>query len=46
MMKKPGITFIPGKMIQEAREKITFTRVKDPNEAKGGTPDSESPDEI
>ncbi|WP_287619755.1 HU family DNA-binding protein [Parabacteroides sp.] len=46
MMKKPSISFIPGKMIQEAREKISFTRVKDPDETKADTPDTESPDEV
>lgn len=45
MMKKPGILFTPGRKLQEARENVTFLRVKDTDEiAEGG--DSESPDEI
>lgn len=45
MMKKPGILFIAGKLIQEIRDKISFTRVKDANETDNAS-DSESPDEI
>lgn len=44
MMKKPGLMFTPGKLLQKMRDAMTFLRVKDPNEEN--TPDSESPDEI
>ena len=44
MMKKPGLMFTPGKLLQKTRDAMTFLRVKDPNEEN--TPDSESPDEI
>ncbi|CUQ49561.1 HU family DNA-binding protein [Parabacteroides distasonis] len=43
MMKKPGIMFTPGRKLQEARDNMTFARVKEPNET---TSDTESPDEI
>ncbi|WP_455624213.1 HU family DNA-binding protein [Parabacteroides sp.] len=44
MMKKPGLVFTPGKLLQRMRDDVTFLRVKDPNEETTG--DSESPDEI
>lgn len=44
MMRKPGLMFTPGKLLQKMRDAMTFLRVKDPNEEN--TPDSESPDEI
>ncbi|WP_455623149.1 HU family DNA-binding protein [Parabacteroides sp.] len=44
MMKKPGMVFTPGKLLQKMRDDATFLRVKDPDEETTG--DSESPDEI
>ena len=44
MMKKPGLMFTPGKLLQKMRDDTTFQRMKDPNEEN--TSDSESPDEI
>ncbi|WP_075555636.1 HU family DNA-binding protein [Parabacteroides timonensis] len=44
MMRKPGLVFTPGKLLQDMRENVTFLRVKDPDEEAAG--DSESPDEI
>ncbi|WP_455634291.1 HU family DNA-binding protein [Parabacteroides sp.] len=44
MMKKPGLVFTPGKLLQRMRDDVTFLRIKDPNEETTG--DSESPDEI
>lgn len=44
MMKKPGLMFTPGRLLQEMRGNTTFQRVKDPNETTTG--DSESPGEI
>lgn len=46
MMKKPGLMFTPGKLLQKMRDDTTFVRVKDPNEATPDGGDSESPDEI
>ncbi len=39
MMKKPVIMFTPGKKLQEARENMTFLRVKETSEGgESGTP--------
>lgn len=44
MMKKPGLVFTPGKLLQRMRDDATFSRVSDPN--GGDTDDSDSPGEI
>ena len=43
IISRPGIMFTPGRKLQEARDNMTFARVKEPNET---TSDTESPDEI
>ena len=44
MMKKPGLVFTPGKLLQKMRAETTFSRVKDPEEKTPG--EGDSPDEI
>ncbi|MBP3519376.1 MAG: HU family DNA-binding protein [Parabacteroides sp.] len=36
MMKRPSISFIPGKVLQNVRTSMTFTRVKDEEEKTSG----------
>lgn len=47
MMKKPSISFIPGKVMQAVRGAMTFTRVKkDEAEAGGGGGEDDRPGEL
>ena len=36
MMKRPSVSFLPGKVIQDVRNKMTFTRVKKEVGKEGG----------
>lgn len=47
MMKRPSISFIPGKVMQAVRSAMTFTRVKSEDETSGGgTGEEERPGEL
>lgn len=43
MMKKPKVQYIPGKLLQEARESVTFERVKGKEEKTPGIGDDDRP---
>ena len=44
MMKRPSISFIPGKTIQAVRDSMTFTRVKKDDESSKEEGGSDRPE--
>ena len=47
MMKRPTLSFIPGKVLQAVRDTMTFTRVKNEDEKLGGgTGEDDRPGEL
>ncbi len=43
MMKKPKVQFIPGKLLQDIRGKVTFERVKEKTEKAPNDDDDDRP---